>query len=294
MAHSGTQRAHPKPGMSATWASTTRRGVKSIHTRTSAPGSRSASAAKASRAGAGSSRPKRRGSMRRRASTEPSSLVSRSMRSASPMFSTMTATKSTASAGVRAVICTDPGRSWSTCVPGSSAPGGSLNVTRPWRVRDDPLMATGAAPPSAGTSSSVEPPVPTASAAARATPSTARSVSPSAMRMASWKRCTTASTTSSTEQAQMESCALFWMTSFQATSRNACGQRAGVEVERAQGLGDLLERALGPGRELLHVDAVGRHTHEHVGPGAGAQLTAPDRQAVARGRQRRTRPATTR
>ena len=58
------------------------------------------------------------------------------------------------------------------------------------------------------------------------------------------------------------------------------GPPAGWEEEGGEGLGQALERALGAGRGLLHVDPVGGHAHQQVGPGPRAQLAPPVREAV--------------
>ena len=47
------------------------------------------------------------------------------------------------------------------------------------------------------------------------------------------------------------------------------------QEQGAQRLGPALEGPLGPRRGALHVDPVGRHAHEHVGPGPRAQLALP-------------------
>ncbi len=55
------------------------------------------------------------------------------------------------------------------------------------------------------------------------------------------------------------------------------------EEEGGQWLRQALEAALGDGRRLLDVDAVGRHAHQQVGAGSGAQLAGPRRQALGGG-----------
>ena len=54
----------------------------------------------------------------------------------------------------------------------------------------------------------------------------------------------------------------------------------GREEQRAQRLRAPLDRALGGGRGLVHVDAVRCHAHEHVGARARAELAAPRDQTV--------------
>ena len=66
----------------------------------------------------------------------------------------------------------------------------------------------------------------------------------------------------------------------------------GGEEQRAQRLGTALERALGGGRGLVHVDPVRRHAHQHVGTRARAQLAAPRGQARRSVARRRTRRGT--
>ena len=55
---------------------------------------------------------------------------------------------------------------------------------------------------------------------------------------------------------------------------------AGRQEQGRQRLGQPLEGPLGPSRGLLHVDAVGGHAHEQVGPCPRAQLPGPAGQAI--------------
>ena len=64
----------------------------------------------------------------------------------------------------------------------------------------------------------------------------------------------------------------------------------GGQEQRRQRLGARRSRRARRGGRLLHVDPVGRHAHQQVGPGARAQLAGPRGQAVG-GRRRRARPA---
>ena len=102
-------------------------------------------------------------------------------------------------------------------------------------------------------------------------------MSPSAIWVASAYRTSTASTTSSAEQAQIESWAALRTTSVHASAQLGRRPAVGVDEEGGQRLGRPLQRPLGPGRRLLDVDPVGRHAHQQVGPCARPQLARPRR-----------------
>ena len=76
------------------------------------------------------------------------------------------------------------------------------------------------------------------------------------------KRCSTASTTSSTEHAHIESCAAFWTTPVHAISNRRAGQESTGWNRAAKGSARRLELPLGNGCGLLDVDPVGRHAHQ--------------------------------
>ena len=77
------------------------------------------------------------------------------------------------------------------------------------------------------------------------------------------------------------------MTSRHATSSSRRRPPLGREEQRGERLGQPLEGELGARRGLLHVDPVGRDTHEQVGARARAQLARPRGQAVDRRRSAR-------
>ena len=63
----------------------------------------------------------------------------------------------------------------------------------------------------------------------------------------------------------------------QATSENRSGHCSAGRNSADSGSASRSSGLLGPGRRLLHVDPVGPHPHEQVGPGAGSQLALPAR-----------------